>query len=184
MILLFGQTDANKHQLLNVMNQSSIINMSLVTRSVKFLRVSMFHMGQEYLLSHRTFGTKVQMRREIGMEIREAYRERDLNAKKIALKLSTYAQQVKAEDVRLSCHLMIQLDNLVFFDLADIDNLKDPQLAKKISSDFSAVTNAILSLSPYYKDHSFANDDSQQMSPFKETNNLRSGSLTFKQTIQ
>ena len=154
-ILLFGQTDACKHQLLNIMNQSSLISMVLQSKSVKFLRVSMFHMGQEYLLSHRTFGTKIQMRREIGMEIREAYRERDLNSKKIALKLSTYMQQVKAEDVRLSSHLMIQLDNLVFFDLADIDNLKDPQLAKKISSDFSAVTNAILSLSPYYKDHSF-----------------------------
>ena len=67
----------------------------------------MFHLGQEYLLAHRTFGTKVQMRREIGMEIREAYREKELNAKKIALKLSTYLKQVKAEEVKLSSHLMV-----------------------------------------------------------------------------
>ena len=143
----------------------------------------MFHLGQEYLLSHRTFGTKVQMRREIGMEIREAYRERDLNSKKIALKLSTYLKQVKAEEVKLSSHLMIQLDNLVFFDLADIDNLKDTNLAKKISSDFSAVTNAILSLSPFYKDHSFSNQEKENLSPYKETNSFRTGSLSFKSTI-
>ena len=121
------------------------------------------------------------------MEIREAYRERDLNLKKIALKLSTYLKQIKAEEVKLSSHLMVQLDNLVFFDLADIDNLKDTNLAKKISSDFSSVTNAILSLSPFYKDHSFSNSnqsrDENNLSPYKETNSFRTGSLSFKSTI-
>ena len=89
-VLLFGQTDALKQQLLNIVQPDSLISQCLQRKDIKFLRVSMFHLGQEYLLAHRTFGTKVQMRREIGMEIREAYRERDLNAKKIALKLSTY----------------------------------------------------------------------------------------------
>jgi len=50
----------------------------------------MYHLNQEYLLAHKSFGTKQHMKREIGMELREAFRERDLNCKKIALKLSTY----------------------------------------------------------------------------------------------
>ena len=95
-------------------------------KDIRFLRVSTYHMNQEYLLAHKSFGNKQQMRREIGMELREAFRERDLNAKKIALKLSTYNKTVKAEEVKLSSHLIVQLDDLVFIDLADIDNLKDP----------------------------------------------------------
>jgi hypothetical protein len=71
------------------------------------------------------------------------------------LKQSTVSKQVKAEDVKLASHFILQIENLVFVDLADIDNLKDSQLAKKISADFSSVTNAILSLSPFYKDHNF-----------------------------
>lgn len=66
------------------------------------------------------------MKLEIGNEIREAFRERDLNSKKIALKESTVKKQVKAEEVKLASHLVLQLDNLIFVDLADIDNLKDP----------------------------------------------------------
>ena len=95
------------------------------------------------------------MKLELRNEIREAFRERDLNSKKIALKESTVTKKVKADDVKLASHLVLQLDNLIFVDLADIDNLKDPQLAKKISADFSMVTNSILSLSPFYKDHNF-----------------------------
>jgi len=47
------------------------------------------------------------MRREIGMEIREAFRERDLNAKKIALKLSTFSKTIKAEEVKKGSHLIV-----------------------------------------------------------------------------
>lgn len=65
------------------------------------------------------------MKLEIGNEIREAFRERDLNSKKIALKESTVAKKVKAENVKLASHLVLQIDNLIFVDLADIDNLKD-----------------------------------------------------------
>jgi hypothetical protein len=49
----------------------------------------MFHLGQEYLLAHKSFGTKQQMKLELGLEIREAFRQRDLNAKKIALRNNT-----------------------------------------------------------------------------------------------
>jgi len=67
----------------------------------------MFHLNQEYLLAHKTFGNKQQMRREIGMELREAFRERDLYCKKIALKLSTYQKTFKGEDVKLGSHLIV-----------------------------------------------------------------------------
>ena len=67
----------------------------------------MYHFDQEYLLAHKTFANKQQMRREIGMEIREAYRERDLNAKKLALKLSSYDRILKSEQVKMSSHLIV-----------------------------------------------------------------------------
>ena len=117
------------------------------------------------------------------MELREAFRERDLNAKKIALKLSTYSKTVKADEVKLASHLIIQLDDIVFVDLADIDNLKDTSLAKKISADFSVVTNAILSMSPYYKDHDFGKIEEDRFAPYMDTNNFRSGSISFKNQI-
>ena len=113
------------------------------------------------------------------MELREAYRERDLNAKKIALKFSTYSKTLKAEQVKLASHLIIQLDDLVIVDLADIDNLKDPSMAKKISADFSVVTNAILAMSNFYKDHDFGNVNEDRLAPYRDTNSLRSGSLSF-----
>lgn len=69
--------------------------------------------------------------------------------------------------------------------MADIDNLKDPALAKKISSDFSSVTNSILSLSSFYKDTNF-----EQM-PSKPTasapnlpGHLRTGSTDFSLLIK
>jgi hypothetical protein len=52
---------------------------------------------------------------------------------------------------------------LIFVDLADIDNLKDQTLAKKISGDFSTMTNAILSLSPFYKDHEFEEENAYEI---------------------
>ena len=124
------------------------------------------------------------MRREIGMELREAFRERDLNAKKIALKLSTYSKTFKAEDIKMGSHLIVQLDDLVFVDLADIDNLKDQSMAKKVSADFSVVTNAILSISQFYKDSDLDREDGpkqeDRLAPYVESNNFRTGSLTFK----
>jgi hypothetical protein len=89
------------------MQPNSLINQCLKTKEIRFLRVSMYHLNQEHLLAHKSFGNKQQMRREIGMELREAFRERDLNAKKIALRLSTYQKTLRAEDVKLGSHLII-----------------------------------------------------------------------------
>lgn len=124
------------------------------------------------------------MKREFGMELREAYRERDLNSKKIALKLSSFQQQVRVDEVKMASHLVIQIDNLVYLDLADIDNLKNPLISKGISADYSAVTNAILALSPHYCDEKFATKSSSQerllQSPYADKENFRSGSSSFK----
>lgn len=147
------------------------------------MRVSTYHLGQEYLLAHKSFNSKQQLKREIGLEIREAFRERDLNAKKIALRLSSYSKTIKAEEVKSASHLFIQVDDLVIIDLADIDNLKDSSMAKKISADFAAVTNAILAMSSFYKDHDFGKVDEDRFAPYRELTSLRAGSLSFKNQI-
>jgi len=51
-------------------------------------------------------------------------------------------------------------------DLAPIDNLKDSAIAKKISADFSVVTNSILSMSPFYKDHNFGGVEEDRLAPY------------------
>ena len=57
-IFVFGQSEALKTQLLNVMQPNSLINQCLKARDVRFLRVSTYHLNQEYLLGHKTFGSK------------------------------------------------------------------------------------------------------------------------------
>lgn len=69
----------------------------------------------------------------------------------------------------------MQLDDLVFVDLAAIDNLKDTSIAKKISADFSVVTNSILSMSKFYKDHDFDKVEEDRLAPYSDTNNFRTG---------
>ena len=57
-VFLFGQSDALKTQLLNVMLPNSLINQCLKSRDFKFIRVSTYHLNQEYLLAHKSFGSK------------------------------------------------------------------------------------------------------------------------------
>jgi len=47
--------------------------------------------------------------------------------------------------------------DLTFYDLADIDMLKFPETAKQISLEFSGMTNTILGLSEFYRDHEIQN---------------------------
>ena len=56
-------------------------------------------------------------------------------------------------------------------------------MAKKISADFAAVTNAILSMSPYYKDHDFGKVDEDRLAPYRDLNTLRAGSVSFKTQV-
>jgi len=50
-------------------------------------------------------------------------------------------------------HTILKIGNLTFYDLADIDMLKYPEMAREISLEFSGMTNTILSLSEFYKNH-------------------------------
>jgi hypothetical protein len=52
-VLLFGEQGASKDQLINVVKADSFLNRFTGSTNIKFLRVSMFHMGSEFLLSHR-----------------------------------------------------------------------------------------------------------------------------------
>ena len=67
----------------------------------------MYHFGQEYLLTHKSFGNRQQMRLEIGPQILEALQAHDINAKKIALKVSTSSKTVRTDEVKSSSHLII-----------------------------------------------------------------------------
>ena len=71
----------------------------------------------------------------------------------------------------------------MIIDLADIDNLKDSAMAKKTSADFAVVTNAILSMSTFYKDHDFGKIDEDRLAPYRDLSSLRAGSLSFKNQI-
>ena len=50
-------------------------------------------------------------------------------------------------------HTILRIGDLTFYDLADIDMLRFPEMAKQISLEFSGMTNTILGLSEFYKDH-------------------------------
>mmetsp|Transcript_19859 Transcript_19859/g.24553 ORF Transcript_19859/g.24553 Transcript_19859/m.24553 type:complete len:124 (-) Transcript_19859:2403-2774(-) len=56
-------------------------------------------------------------------------------------------------------------------------------MAKKISADFAVVTNAILSMSPYYKEHDFGKVEEDRLAPYRELSTLRAGSVSFKSQI-
>ena len=88
------------------------------------------------------------MRRELGIDIREAFRQRDIQCKTLAAK-----HACKSEQVRMCSHTILKIGDLNFYDLADIDMLQFPEMAKQISLEFSGMTNTILGLSEFYKDH-------------------------------
>jgi hypothetical protein len=61
------------------MNRGSILQEFLqdYKEPIHLLRISMFFQDQEFILNNRKFDSKKQSRREIGMEIREALRDKN-----------------------------------------------------------------------------------------------------------
>jgi hypothetical protein len=57
--------------------------------------------------------------------MREAYRQKDLMCRKIAVRKS-----IKSDYVRMCSHTVIQLGDVTFYDLVDIDMLKFPSMAR------------------------------------------------------
>ena len=82
------------------------------------------------------------MKREVGTDMREIFRQKDLMCRKIAVRRSC-----KSEHVRMCSHTIIQLGDVSFYDMAEIDMLKYENMARQISKDFSGMTNTILGLS-------------------------------------
>jgi hypothetical protein len=72
---------------------------------------------------------------------------------------------------------MICLGDLTFFDLADIDMLKYSEMAKTLSSDFSGMTNCILSRSEFYQNHDVNQENSFFHSVIKNKINANTSML-------
>jgi hypothetical protein len=78
----------------------------------------MFFQDQEFLLNQRQFDSTRQSNREIGMEIREALRDKSRLVTKLTQKqpsLSVYISKCS--------HFRIQINNFVFVDMADLSGL-------------------------------------------------------------
>ena len=88
------------------------------------------------------------MKRDLNADIREAFRQKDLMCRKIAVRKS-----LKAEHVRMCSHTVVAIGDVTFYDMAVIDALTHPTASKHISKDFSGMTNTILSTSAFYKGH-------------------------------
>ena len=88
------------------------------------------------------------MKRDLLADMREAFRQRDMACRKISI-----WKGCKSELIKSTCHVVLEVGDLTFYDLADIDVLKYPESAKETSLDFSGMTNSILALSEYYKNH-------------------------------
>lgn len=82
-------------------------------------------MGEDHLIASKTYGSNRQLKKELNMDMREAFRQKDLMCRKIAVRRS-----LKADHVRMCSHTTIQLGSVSFYDLAEIDMLKYPSMAR------------------------------------------------------
>ena len=75
---LFGSSQTQKSEFVNLMNKDSMLQEFLrdLVEPVQFLTISMFFQDQEFILNNRKFDSSKQSQREIGMEIREALRDK------------------------------------------------------------------------------------------------------------
>lgn len=126
----------------------------------------MFFQDQEFVLNSREFNSTKQSNREIGMEIREALRDRN----RLISRLS--AQQPELQVYIQKCsHFRIQINNYIFFDMADLRGLQfseNQEIVDTLTSDFGSMTNEILRQSDFYENHDFA------LSPEQESSSLNS----------
>ena len=167
------------------MNKNSMIQEFLneLEEPVRYLQISMFFQDQEFILNNREFDSNKQSKREIGMEIREALRDRTRLVSKL-----TEQQPNLALFIQKCSHFKIQLNNYVFIDMADLRGLQyfdNEEVIATLTNDFGSMTNEILRQSIYYKDHEFQINEDQKMSSFNQflRNNIQAQSkimlLTF-----
>jgi hypothetical protein len=152
---LFGSAETLKSEALNLMNKSSLLQEFLrdYKEPIQTLRISMFFQDQEFVLNNRKFDSKKQSRREIGMEIREALRDKNRLVSKL-----TKQQPSLSVFIQKCSHFRIQLNNFVFVDMADLRGLQyheNPEVVQTLTNDFGSMTNEILRQSPFYENHEF-----------------------------
>ena len=163
---LFGSSLTGKSDELNLMNNNSIIQQFMKELKVplNYLKVSMFFQDQEFVLNNRQFDSKRQSNREIGMEIREALRDKSRLVSKLTRQnpeLAVYIQKCS--------HFRIQINNYCFVDMADLRGLQyhqNQEIVKTLTDDFGSMTNEILRQSQFYENHTFQLNPEQQQSAF------------------
>ncbi len=87
------------------------------------------------------------------MELRQAYRNRDIALKKQVTKSSS-----SMSDLRNASHFVITINNTIsFLDLAAIESLTSsvPHITKALTGNFATMTNEILKRSAFYSEHQF-----------------------------
>lgn len=62
----------------------------------------MLSMGEDHLLANKTYGSSRHLKKELGVDMREALRQKDLMCRKIAVRRS-----LKADHVRMCSHTVI-----------------------------------------------------------------------------
>lgn len=165
---MFGSALTNKSEDLNLMNTTSLIQNCLkeIRDPITLLRVTMFFQDQEFVLNHRKFDNKNQSNREIGMEIREALRDKN----RLVTKL-TQQQPALAEFIQKCSHFRIQINNFIFVDMADLRGLQcheNPEIIDTLTNDFGSMTNEILRQSEFYENHEFQMTEDQEQSTFDQ----------------
>ena len=135
---------------------------------VKFLRVSIFYLDQEYVLIQKSYQNQnsQQTKRDFSQDLRQCLRNRTALIKKLQ---SSKTYQV--HDVKDGSHLVIQVNHLIFLDLAGIENLnksQNPLLINSLTMNFSSITNEILKLSQFYSNHQFAISEEQDSTAFNQ----------------
>lgn len=153
---MFGSQTTGKSRELNLMHNNSLIQLFLkeFSERLQFLRVSMFFQDQEFILSNREFDSRKQSSREVGMEIREALRDKN----RLIAKL-TQQQPELAVYIQKCSHFRIQINNFIFIDMADLRGLQcheNQEVVDTLTSDFGSMTNEILRMSEFYENHDFA----------------------------
>ena len=81
-------------------------------------RVILYNGSEEHLLALKQYVTRSNMKNELLADMREAYKLRDIIFRKISIR-----KAIKSNQVRNTSHIMIQVGDITFYDLADIETL-------------------------------------------------------------
>lgn len=124
----------------------------------------MFFQDQEFVLNNREFDSNRQSNREIGMEIREALRDKNRLVDKL-----TRQQPNLSIYIKKCSHFRIQINNYIFVDMADLRGLQfhdNQEIVSTLTNDFGSMTNEILRQSEFYENHQFEINPEQAESAF------------------